>query len=263
MYFSRRGTTCRRWARALALPLAIPLAALLLVSPARAAEVVYSVPGTSAPSTTFKVGSPPMYPAGSISPPVSTLTVAAGDTITFRYNNTGATPTSAITIYSGGGAPGSTGNPGNPYIYPNGSTSTSSYTNPFGSPASDAAYQGASPAAHYGQLLFSIGTPTSSTIQAVPFSNSLSATPTATFVAATSGTLYLFVNDNQYGDNSGAFSIGVTDTPTGTGTGTGTGGGGAATPEAPAGLLLAVGMLPLAGLIAWRRKRAQQPHDEL
>jgi|GEM_PF-2430210 len=258
MYFSRRGTARRRWARALALPLAIPLAALLLAGPAHAAEIVYNVPGTSAPSTTFNV---PTYPAGSISGPVATANVTAGDTITFRYNNTGTTSTSAITIYSGGGDPGTTGSPGNPYIYPNGSTSTSSYTNPFGPPASDAAYNGV-PAAHYGQLLFSIGTPTSSTIQAVPFSDNLSATPTATFVATTDGTLYLFVNDNQYGDNSGSFSIGVTDTLPGGGGGGG-GGGGTATPEAPAGLLLAVGMLPLAGVVAWRRKRAQQPHDEL
>jgi len=258
MRFSRRGTARRRWARALVLPLAIPLAALLLAGPAHAAEIVYNVPGTSAPSTTFNV---PTYPAGSISGPVATANVTAGDTITFRFDNTTPTPTSAITIYSGGGAPGTIGNPGNPYIYPNGSTSTSIYTNPFGPPASDAAYNGV-PAAHYGQLLFSIGTPTSSTIQAVPFSDNLSATPTATFAATTGGTLYLFVNDNQYGDNSGSFSIGVTDAPVGGGGG-GVVGGGTATPEAPAGLLLAVGMLPLAGVVAWRRKRAQQPHDEL
>ena len=39
-------------------------------------------------------------------------------------------------------------------------------------------------------------------------------------------------------------------------------GDGAATPEAPAGLLLALGLAPLASLAAWRRRRQQRPRTD-
>lgn len=54
-----------------------------------------------------------------------------------------------------------------------------------------------------------------------------------------------------------------TNTPVTDGGGGGTGGtGGTATPEAPAGLLFGVGMVPLAGLAAWRRRRNQRSDAE-
>ena len=74
------------------------------------------------------------------------------------------------------------------------------------------------------------------------------------------GELYLFINDTQYYDNQGAYNVNVVVTdPSVTDQGGGIHPDGTATPEAPAGLLLAVGMIPLAGLAAWRRKRTQRP----
>jgi len=52
----------------------------------------------------------------------------------------------------------------------------------------------------------------------------------------------------------------TTAAPTG-GTGTGTGGG-SETPEAPAGVLLALGLAPLASLTAWRRRWQQRPRAD-
>ena len=113
------------------------------------------------------------------------------------------------------------------------------------------------PSARYAQLLYRIGPADGGTIGVVFAASTISGNSVDIVPPSGKiGELYLFINDTQYYDNDGAYNV---DVALADASGTGTGGGihadGTATPEAPAGLLLALGMLPLAGVVAWRRKR--------
>jgi len=145
----------------------------------------------------------------------------------------------------------------NPALTPDG-TASGSKPLPYGTPTAKTPVPLTS--ARYGQLLYRIG-PEGSDAVGVVFPEPVvsGSSVTITPPPGATGELYLFINDTQYYDNDGAYNVDVALTdPVSVGTRSGIHADGTATPEAPAGLLLALGMLPLAGVVAWRR-RAQRP----
>jgi len=108
---------------------------------------------------------------------------------------------------------------GTPPIQANGQTGVGIYSDTtFGAPSSTAAYSGTG--AHYGQLLYRIGL--TGTVQPVLFPlNSLGPVTVTLPAGHDTGDVFLFVNDTQYGDNSGpggsttiGFAVNVTLPPT-------------------------------------------------
>lgn len=147
----------------------------------------------------------------------------------------------------------------NPALTPDG-TASGSRPLPYGTPTAKTPVPLTT--ARYGQLLYRIGPKGSDAVGVVFLKPAVQGSSvTITPPAGATGELYLFINDTQYYDNDGGYNVDVALTdPVSVGTRSSIHADAAATPEAPAGLLLAIGMAPLAGIAAWRRKRTQGPH---